>query len=80
MGIRGTYKQADYGEQLVTLNGQGQRAINTLNQLRSSLPGLKTAISNDADLTTEEKNAATAEVDTAIADLVQQIKDFAAGL
>jgi len=80
MGIRGTYKQADYGQQLVTLNGQGERAINTLNQLRTSLPGLKTAISNDPDLATDEKNAATAEVDAAITSLVQDIKDFAAGL
>jgi len=80
MSIRAIHKSAKYGEELITLQGQGQRAIDTLNTLRSRLPALKTSIQNDADLSAEEKTAAVAEVDTAIAGLVQQIKDFAAGL
>jgi len=80
MSIRATHKSAKYGEELTTYEGQGQRAIDTLNTLRSRLPALKTSIQNDVDLTVEEKTAALAEVDAAIAGLVQQIKDFAAGL
>jgi len=80
MSIRAIHKSAKYGEELTTYEGQGQRAIDALNTLRSRLPALKTSIQNDADLTAEEKTAALAEVDAAIAGLVQQIKDFAAGL
>lgn len=80
MAIRSVHKQATYGNELVTLQGQGQRAIDTLNTLRTRLPALKTAINDDPDLSADEKTAAVAEVDTAINDLVQQIKDFAATL
>ena len=80
MAIRSVHKQAKFGEELVTLQGQGQRAIDTLNTLRTRLPALKTAINDDADLDAAEKSAAVAEVDTAISGLVQQIKDFANGL
>jgi len=80
MSIRATHKSAKYGEELTTYEGQGQRAIDTLNTLRSRLPALKTSIQGDADLTADQKTAAVAEVDTAIASLVQQIKDFASGL
>lgn len=80
MAIRSVHKQAAFGNELVTLETQGQRAIDTLNTLRTRLPGLKAAIQNDGDLTAAQKTAAVAEVDTAIAGLVQQIKDFAASL
>jgi len=80
MSIRSDYKSSKYGEELTTYEGQGQRAIDTLNTLRSRLPALKTSVQNDADLTAEEKTAAASEVDAAIAGLIQQIKDFAAGL
>jgi len=80
MSIRATHKSARFGEELVTLQGQGQRSIDTLNTLRTRLPALKTAINGDDDLSSQEKTAAVAEVDTAIATLVQQIKDFANGL
>lgn len=80
MAIRSVHKQAKYGEELVTLQGQGQRSIDTLNTLRTRLPALKTAINGDADLDAAQKTAAVAEVDAAIADLAQQIKDFAAAL
>jgi len=80
MSIRAIHKSAKFGEELTTYEGQGQRAIDTLNTLRSRLPALKTSIQNDADLSADEKTAALAEVDAAIAGLVQQIKDFAAGL
>lgn len=80
MSIRADYKSSKYGEELTTYEGQGQRAIDTLNTLRSRLPALKTTIGNDADLSADAKTAAVAEVDAAIAALVQQIKDFANGL
>lgn len=80
MAIRSIHKQAKFGEELVALVGQGQRAIDTLNTLRTRLPALKAAIQNDPDLDAAQKAAAAAEVDTGIANLVQQIKDFAAGL
>jgi len=80
MAIKSISKQAKYGDELLTYAGQGERAINTLNQLRTSLPGLKTTIGNDGDLSADEKTAAQAEVDAVIAKLVQDIKDFAAGL
>lgn len=80
MAIRSVHKQAKFGEELVALQGQGQRAIDTLEVLRSKLPALKAAINNDADLSAEQKSAAVGEVDTAIQGLVTQIKAFANGL
>ena len=80
MSIRHTYKSAEHGGKLVSLQKRGQRAINTLNDLRTELPHLKSQIDADADFTAAEKTAAKAEVDAVIANLVQQIKDFAAGL
>lgn len=80
MSIRSTYKSSKFGEELTTLEGQGQRAIDTLNTLRSRLPALKTAINTDADLSADEKAAAAAEVDATIVALVTQIKAFANGL
>lgn len=80
MSIRSTHKSATFGQELVTLEGQGQRAIDTLNTLRSRLPALKTAINADADLSASEKADAVTEVDATIVALVQQIKAFANGL
>lgn len=80
MSIRSTHKRATYGQELITLEGQGQRAIDTLNTLRTSLPALKSAILNDPDLSGDEKSAAEAEVNTTITELVQSIKDFANSL
>jgi hypothetical protein len=80
MSIRAVHKSAKFGEELVTLEGQGQRAIDVLNTLRTRLPALRTAIQNDPDLSDDEKAAAVAEVNQAISGLVAQIKAFAAGL
>lgn len=80
MSIRSIYKSSTFGEELTALEGQGQRAIDTLNTLRSRLPALKTAINADEDLSAGEKTAATAEVDATIVALVAQIKAFANGL
>ena len=80
MSIKRTSILAEYGDDLRAQSNRGQRAIDTLNALQSSLPNLKTAIGNDAELTAQDKTDAQAEVDAVITSLVTQIKNFANGL
>lgn len=85
MSIRNVNAQAKLGDELTTLNGQGQRAIDTLETLRIRIPAMKAAIDDPTNeltkhLSAAEKTAAKAEVDTVAADLVARIKAFANGL
>lgn len=80
MAIRTAYKQSKYGEELVTLQGQGQRAADTFKTVRARLAALRSTIQGDTDLTQAERDAASAEVVSAINTLVTQIQSEAQAL
>lgn len=80
MGIKSIAKRAQYGERLLTLEDEGERALGQLEGLRSMLPALRAAIVADEDMTSQEKSDATAEVDAVIVELVSKVKAFAASL
>lgn len=80
MGIRSISKRAGYGDRLIQLEDEGNRGISMLSGLTQTLPQLRQAISDDDDLSAEEKVDALADVDAVIAHLVTQVKEFANGL
>jgi hypothetical protein len=62
MTFRSSFKAYQYGQSIVGLETQGQRAIQTLSGLQNQLASLKTQIQEDEALTTEDKTAGVQEV------------------
>lgn len=78
--IRTYHKLSQYGQELATLEGQGQRAIDTLTTLQTSFEALQNTIQNDESIPADEREAAAQEVNAALAATNQAIKDFASTL
>lgn len=80
MSITFNYTLSQYGEELEAYKSQSQRTLDTLTTVQNRLITLKETIQNDGTLEQSVRDSAVIEVETALSDLITQIKDYAANL